>query len=97
MAQSLKEHGTVDFVYRPISADGIENCIAVLAKAAKSLPIGNFIEGMACTGGCIGGAGCLTHAEKSRIYVERYGEAAISKMISDAVSDANMENMDNVS
>jgi iron only hydrogenase large subunit-like protein len=83
----------VDFEYKPISADGIENCITVLTKAAKSLPIGNFIEGMACTGGCIGGAGCLTHAEKSKIAVQRYGEAANAKMISDTVSDAHIENI----
>ena len=29
---------------------------------------------MACSGGCIGGAGCLTHGPKSRLNVDKYGE-----------------------
>ena len=33
----------------------------------------NFIEGMACVGGCIGGAGCLTHGEKNKAQVDIYG------------------------
>lgn len=37
-----------------------------LLKVGK-VDIGNFIEGMACTGGCIGGAGCLTHGEKIKM------------------------------
>ena len=39
----------------------------------------NFIEGMACIGGCIGGAGCLTHGEKNKAEVDKYGKEAIRK------------------
>jgi len=46
----------------------------------------NFIEGMACSGGCIGGAGCLTHGEKNKAEVDKYGKEAYEKTISDAVS-----------
>ena len=46
----------------------------------------NFIEGMACVGGCIGGAGCLTHGEKNKAEVDKYGKEALEKTISDAVS-----------
>lgn len=46
----------------------------------------NFIEGMACTGGCIGGAGCLTHGEKNKAEVDKYGREALEKTITDAVS-----------
>ena len=46
----------------------------------------NFIEGMACTGGCIGGAGCLTHGEKNKAEVDKYGKEAFEKTIGDAVS-----------
>jgi iron only hydrogenase large subunit-like protein len=46
----------------------------------------NFIEGMACIGGCIGGAGCLTHGEKNKAGVDKYGREAMEKTISDAVS-----------
>lgn len=46
----------------------------------------NFIEGMACTGGCIGGAGCLTHGEKNKADVDKYGKLAMEKTILDAIS-----------
>jgi iron only hydrogenase large subunit-like protein len=41
---------------------------------------------MACIGGCIGGAGCLTHGEKSKTDVDKYGREALEKNISDAIS-----------
>ena len=47
---------------------------------------GNFIEGMACIGGCIGGAGCLTHGIKDKSEVDKYGREALEKNISDAVA-----------
>lgn len=46
----------------------------------------NFIEGMACVSGCIGGAGNLTHGEKNKAAVDKYGHEALEKTIRDAVS-----------
>ena len=66
--------------------DGIEACRMALLKLNKGILDGNFIEGMACVGGCIGGAGCLTHGEKSKSDVDKYGREAFEKTISDAVS-----------
>ncbi|MDD6219416.1 MAG: 4Fe-4S dicluster domain-containing protein [Clostridia bacterium] len=84
--QGLKEHGMEDFEYKPIACDGIEECRAALLKASKNVCPGNFIEGMACSGGCIGGAGCLTHGEKNKEEVDKYGQEALEKTITDAVS-----------
>ena len=50
----------------------------------------NFIEGMACVDGCIGGAGCLTHGEKNKREVDAYGRLALEKSISDAISVLNL-------
>ena len=44
------------------------------------------IEGMACIGGCIGGAGCLTHGEKNKSEVDKYGREALEKTIGNAIS-----------
>ena len=55
-------------------------------KKKKDVLDANFIEGMACVGGCIGGAGCLTHGEKNKAEVDKYGKEALEKNISDAVS-----------
>ena len=43
---------------------------------------------MACVGGCIGGAGCLTHAAQSRMLVEKYGKAAGDLTISESAESS---------
>ena len=50
-----------------------------LLKKSKNVLDANFIEGMACTGGCIGGAGCLTHGEKNKAEVDKYGTRGARK------------------
>ena len=86
VAEGLKEQGLDDFDLKPCSCDGIEACRMALMKKSKNVLDVNFIEGMACVGGCIGGAGCLTHGEKNKTEVDKYGREALEKTISDAVS-----------
>ena len=85
VAEGIKEHNA-DFELKAVSCDGIDECRKALIKASKNIPVGNFIEGMACVGGCIGGAGCLTHGEKNKAEVDKYGKEAWEKTISDAIS-----------
>ena len=85
VAQGLKEQN-IDFNLKAIPCDGIEACKMALLKKSKGVLDANFIEGMACIGGCIGGAGCLTHGEKNKAEVDKYGREALEKTISDAVS-----------
>lgn len=84
--QGLAEHGITDFELKAVPCDGIEACRTALLKKSKNVLDGNFIEGMACTGGCIGGAGCLTHGEKSKTEVDKYGKEAYEKTITEAIS-----------
>ena len=84
-AQAMKEQN-IDFEIKPVVCDGIEECRVALLKKSKNVLQGNFIEGMACVGGCIGGAGCLTHGEKNKAEVDKYGREAYEKTITDAVS-----------
>lgn len=85
VAEGLKERGITDFNLKAISCDGIEECRMALLKKSKNVLDANFIEGMACVGGCIGGAGCLTHGEKNKAEVDKYGKEAYEKTISDAI------------
>ena len=85
VVQALSEQ-KIDFTVKSAVCDGIEACRMALLKKSKNVLDANFIEGMACTGGCIGGAGCLTHGEKSKTDVDKYGKEAFEKTISDAVS-----------
>lgn len=84
--EALHEQGLDDFNLKAVPCDGIEACRVALLKANKHVLDGNFIEGMACTGGCIGGAGCLTHGEKNKAEVDKYGMEAYEKKIVDAIS-----------
>ncbi len=84
-AQALREQN-IDFEVKPVVCDGIEACKIALLKLSKGMLDGNFIEGMACLGGCIGGAGCLTHGAKNKAEVDKYGREALEKTITDATS-----------
>lgn len=84
--QAIKEQEIQDFQFKPVSCNGIEECKIALLKASKNVLDGNFIEGMACIGGCIGGAGCLTHGEKNKNEVDKYGMEAYEKTIKSAIS-----------
>ena len=85
VVQALKEQN-LDFDLKAVACDGIEACKMALLKKSKKVLDANFIEGMACVGGCIGGAGCLTHGEKNKAEVDKYGKEAYEKTISDAIS-----------
>lgn len=85
VVEALKEQGS-DFEVKAAVCDGIEACKMALLKKSKNVLLENFIEGMACIGGCIGGAGCLTHGEKNKKEVDKYGMEAFEKKIKDATS-----------
>lgn len=85
VVQGLKEQN-IEFDLKPAVCDGIEACRMALMKKSKNVLDANFIEGMACIGGCIGGAGCLTHGEKNKAQVDEYGKEALEKTIGDALA-----------
>lgn len=86
VVQALKEQGLEDFPLKAVACNGIEECRIALLKKRKGVLDANFIEGMACLGGCIGGAGCLTHGAKNKAEVDKYGKEAFEKTISEAIS-----------
>ena len=86
--EALKEQN-IDFDLKPLACDGIEQCrMALLKLGAGRLPE-NFVEGMACVSGCIGGAGCLTHEAKDKNEVDAYGREAMEKSITQAISQTD--------
>ena len=93
VAQGLKEHGYTDFEFKPCTCDGIEACKNALLRKQKGLLDANFIEGMACVGGCIGGAGCLTHGVSNSAKIDIYGKQATQKTILGATSEENLNNI----
>ena len=84
---------TGDFEYKPISCDGILECRAALLKASKNMLAENFIEGMACESGCIGGPACLTHGPKNKADVDAYGKLAMEKTMRGAISVLDIDSL----
>ena len=91
VTQALKEQNLDDFELNAVSCDGIAECKVALLKASKGKLQENFIEGMACEGGCIGGAGCLTHGNRNKAEVDKYGKEAFEMTINDAISVLNLD------
>lgn len=86
IVEGLKELNEENFTFQPVVCSGIDACRVALLKLSKNVLPGNFIEGMACEGGCIGGAGCLTHGEKNKVAVDHYGKLATDETILEVVS-----------
>lgn len=89
-ALSEREGGAGDFELKAVSCNGIQECKVALLKASKGVLPENFIEGMACASGCIGGPACLTHSSKDKALVDEYGKLAMEKSIADATRVLNL-------
>ena len=60
---------------KTVAAEGLNQCRHMLRLARTGKYDGYLLEGMACPGGCIAGAGTVQPPEKSRRALERYKEA----------------------
>lgn len=70
-----------------IQADGLDMIRIALLKNAKGLPECTLIEGMACSGGCINGGGCVSHSSKNAADVDAYGKKAMEKCVLDSIKN----------
>lgn len=57
-------------------AEGLANCKKLLMVAKAGKRGGYLLEGMACTGGCVGGAGTLLTPKKGAAQVKQFAEAS---------------------
>lgn len=58
------------------SAEGLKECQKMLQRAKAGLYEGYLLEGMACPGGCVAGAGTLQPVKKSAVLVGKYKKGA---------------------
>jgi iron only hydrogenase large subunit-like protein len=61
---------------RALQANGMRECKAVLNDVLEGKSTANFLEGMGCPGGCVGGPRRLVPVEDGIASVNRYGEKA---------------------
>ncbi len=83
VARALSEQN-INFDLKPVICNGIVECRTALVKKTKNALKENFIEGMACEGGCIGGAGCLSHLDKNANKLEHFADSGKESMIAAA-------------
>ncbi|SKC55349.1 4Fe-4S dicluster domain-containing protein [Maledivibacter halophilus] len=87
------EEERIDTEFNPVVCDGLLECKKALNMAKVNRLKGNFIEGMACKGGCIGGAASVHHGPKDRNEVDKYGKLAIEKKIKDSIRVLNIDKL----
>ncbi len=88
------EEEKLDTEFKPISCDGLSECDKALKLAKINRLKENFIEGMACKSGCIGGAASIHHGPKDRSEVDKYGKLAIEKKIKDSLRVIDLDKLD---
>ena len=86
--RALEEAGS-DFAVKAVPCSGIAECKVALLKATKGLLDGNFIEGMACEGGCIMGPSHLIRRPRNKAEVDRHAKES-KRDIATAVKDAGL-------
>ncbi|MFT9055078.1 MAG: 4Fe-4S dicluster domain-containing protein [Ethanoligenens sp.] len=86
--RSVVEDEGLDLVLNPEICNGAESYKIALLKASKGKLGKNFIEGMSCVDGCVGGAGCLTHGLRSVAKVDTFSKEASHQHVAESVADA---------
>ena len=88
VAEAIKEmDGMEDFQLQAVSCNGLAECNAALLKKSKGVLKENFIEGMACDGGCIGGPACLSHSARNRAQFAKYEKQESERTIVGALGE----------
>ena len=86
MKEGLQEIGSsLEFV--PETCNGIDMCRVAMLKKSKNLLKANFVEGMACNGGCIGGAGTLQKFGIKKENIDAYANTSTIKTIEESVRE----------
>lgn len=83
----------IDIDLKPVKCNGIKECDRALKMANVNRLNGNFIEGMACEGGCIAGPASLNHGPKDKKEVDKYGELAFEEDIEGSLKKIELKDI----
>lgn len=79
-------HDTLDYLnpsrkipFKSKQANGIAECKTLLNEIKDGNITANFLEGMGCPGGCVGGSKRILDKEQGTKYVNSYGKEAVYK------------------
>lgn len=91
--QAIAEQG-IEAKFEPTKCDGLDECVKNLKIASLNRLKANFIEGMACKGGCIGGAASLSHGVKDVGEIDKYGKLSKEQTLHDSTKVFELDNID---
>ena len=74
-----------------VSAQGLKDCRKLLTLAKAGKYNGYLLEGMACPGGCVAGAGTLNGVEKSTALINKYVKDAPLSNSLDSKYEINLD------
>ena len=66
-----------DVEMKIVKAEGLRECRKMMALAKAGKYNGYLLEGMACPGGCVAGAGTITPVRESTMNVEKFKKEAV--------------------
>lgn len=70
--KTLRPH----FEVRAVKGNGIKECAELLKQAEEGTLNANFMEGMGCPGGCVGGPGTVIDSEEGAHHVASFADEA---------------------
>lgn len=71
---NIKKQDVDESDFQPVTCNGIDECKIALMKKSKNVLKENFIEGMICAGGCIGGPASLSHTNKDTFLINQFSK-----------------------
>ncbi|CAB1262286.1 putative Ferredoxin hydrogenase [Clostridiaceae bacterium BL-3] len=80
-------------VFKPVKVSGKDDIKKTMAMARTKRLQGNFIEGMMCQGGCIGGPGTMIGIMKSRPQLIKFSKQSTKKSV---LSNENLKKFEKV-
>lgn len=87
----LEQNLNVDL--KPVVCDGLEECDKALKLAKAGKLNGNFIEGMACKGGCVNGPVSMFKKQTGAVVINNHANMAKQQSVKHSLDDYNMKNL----
>ncbi len=76
----IKEKG-IEIEFKPIKASGMDEIKKIMTMTKGGRLQGNFIEGMMCEGGCIGGPATMVSINKAKFQLIKFSEQSSIKSV----------------
>ncbi len=94
VVQALKEFDIKDFKLSSLACSGMKECIKAIEDLSNGTSRYNFIEGMACEGGCICGPESINHnTAVGKAFVNAYSRNATNKTLKSSIEKSGVKNI----